>query len=70
MLNVFRNIQLLFLISVIFWKTFQHDKNHKLLIMFTLHFGFGQLFCFVEKFSCQKVCTIQKKDVPLHSISR
>ena len=41
MLNVFRNIQLLFLISVMFWKTFQHDKNHKLLIMFTLHFGFG-----------------------------
>ncbi len=70
MLNVFHNIQLLFLISVMFWKTFQHDKNHKLLIMFTLHFCFGQLLCFVEKFSCQKVCTIQKKDVPLHSISR
>ncbi len=41
MLNVFCNIQLLFLLNAMFWKTFQHDKNHKLLIMFTLHFVFG-----------------------------
>lgn len=34
-----------------------------------LHFCFGQLLKIVKNFSCQKICTIQKKAVLLHRIS-
>ena len=37
--------------------------------MSDLHFSFGQLCKIVEKFSCQKICTIQNFVVILHSIS-
>ena len=59
-----------FVENFLFWKTFYVDKFLKSHIFNNLTFSFGQLFKIVDKFSCQKICTIEKKAVPLQHFSR
>jgi len=58
------------LITFLFWETFEHFEKYKVLKINNIAKSFGQLFKIVENFSCQKICTIQKFVVILHSISR
>ena len=64
-----KKVQLWVVENFLFWITFEHFQRCKSLKISCLHFYFGQLLKIVEKFSCQKTCTIQNFVVILHSIS-